>query len=83
MYDIITFILGEHGHIPHITRKLKLLIHKHISFEWYSCKEHLEVVQSNFLDYSISLIIKKFYDDIYRNRNQKKTKGGRTALKQK
>lgn len=73
IYDYVIFILEKFGHILDLSKKVKHLLLTHVTFDWLSCTDHLDLVKSDFLNLSIILVIRKFYDDIYRN-SQIKTK---------
>ena len=66
IHDIIIFLLPKFGHVSNLINKMKLVLKKQVSFQWYSCTEHLDTVENDFLNYATSLVIKKYYDDLYR-----------------
>ncbi|XP_050501229.1 uncharacterized protein LOC126881182 [Diabrotica virgifera virgifera] len=67
MYDIVIAVLVINGHINHLVKKIKILIKKYVTLEWFTCNQHLDYVFNYCLDVSVSLIIKKYYDDVYRS----------------
>lgn len=66
IYDIIMYILPNYGHVSNITQKLKTFVKKYVHFDWFSCKNHLDIVFNDFLHYSICLVVRKFCDNINR-----------------
>lgn len=66
IYDIIMYILPNYGHVSNITQKLKTFVKKYVNFDWFSCKNHLDIVFNDFLHYSICLVVRKFCDNINR-----------------
>lgn len=71
---IINLILPKFGYILNLTQKVKLFLIKHVSFDWFTCLEHLDEIKNEILNVSIRLIIKKYYDDVFRNFQRKSQK---------
>ncbi|XP_050293383.1 uncharacterized protein LOC126733939 [Anthonomus grandis grandis] len=74
IHDCVISILPKYGYISHLRKKIKLILKSHLDFNWFSCAEHKDMIHNKLLDFSIELIIKKFYDDIYRNLKLEKQK---------
>lgn len=65
IYDYVYFVLPTHGHVTYVKRKIKLLIKNLISFEWYTCRKHVDDIKDNILNTALDLIIKKNIMMIY------------------
>lgn len=74
IHSLITFVLPKYGYISHLSKKVNLLLKEHISFSWYTCDEHANLITSEFLSISTKLIIRKYYDDIYRQFQKDRSK---------
>lgn len=62
IHDCVISILPNYGHVCHLLKKFKLYFDHHYDFSPFPCPKHL----NNLLEYSIILIIRKYYDDMYR-----------------
>lgn len=73
-HDIITYILPKYGYITNLSKKIKLFLRSYVSFDWFTCVQHIDDVKKLLLDSTIPLIIRKFYDDMHRTLQSNKLK---------
>ncbi|CAG9771509.1 unnamed protein product [Ceutorhynchus assimilis] len=67
IHDCVFYILPKYGYISYLKNKIKIILKSHLDFNWYTCVDHKEIMQSDILVISIELLTKKYYDDISRN----------------
>lgn len=68
IYDTVMFLMPSYGHVLNISKKLFVFLNRLINFEWFTCKEHVETIKKDFIQHSVTLIIKKYCDDLYRTK---------------
>lgn len=71
IHDYVIEILKHYGHICDIRKKIIAVLKSKLNFHWMTCTKHrLEVIR-DFLDIAISLVIRKYCDDLYRSHQNK------------
>lgn len=52
IYDIIMFLLPNYINVLHISKKFNLFIKHHVNFQWFTCKDHLDMIVSSLCPFS-------------------------------
>lgn len=68
IYVIVYKLLPTHGYVTNLLKKICLLLKQNLTQDWITCTEHKLEVEQCFYKASVSLIIRKYYNDIYRSR---------------
>lgn len=64
IYDVLQYILPKYGHVEHLLKKIKVFLRNHVFLErWYFCKKHINDVENAFFSYSVILIVRKYFED--------------------
>jgi hypothetical protein len=64
-------VIEKYRHIGNIKAKLFDLVQHTVNFQWYSCAEHRRDIFKTLTLSSLTLIIKKYCDDIRSNNNNR------------